>query len=103
VRRGLIEKIEELAAIGDPRTVYKPLLGSLQGCFRIPYSRYRAIFKVVEEKKEAETVFVLTILVVAVGLRKEGDKRDVDRLAEKLAERGLLASPAQDKDASEPT
>jgi mRNA interferase RelE/StbE len=44
--------------------------------------RYRIIYKV-----EAQRVM---ILVVALGIRKEGDKRDIYELAKKLKRLGLL-------------
>ena len=87
VRRGLLEKADRLAESDDPRKIYKPLVGPLEGYFRIPYSRYRAVFRV-DEKKAAggKIVLVVTITFVAVGVRKAGDKHDVYRLAEKLVE-----------------
>ena len=49
VRRGLLDKVNELRDASDPTKVHKPLKGPLQGYFRICYSRYRAIYTVVEE------------------------------------------------------
>lgn len=56
--------------------------------------RYRILYKI-----EAEEVVVL---VVAMGIRKEGDKKDIYMLAKKLAQLGLLdlvtpATPDSDK------
>src|SRR5438105_10930168 len=90
VRDGLIKKIDGLYRC-DPRKAYKPLTGPLQGYYRIPYSRYRAIFGVEEEETEDGGVLIhVKILIVAVGIRKERDKKDIYRLAQRLAELGML-------------
>ena len=84
VQRGLIEKIDELSG-SDPRAGNKPLIGPLQGCYRIVYSRYRAVYRVEEEKlANGKTLVHLKILFIAVGIRKDRDKKDVYKLAEKL-------------------
>jgi len=44
--------------------------------------RYRIIYKVEEQR--------VMILVVALGIRKEGDKKDIYELAKKLKRLGLL-------------
>lgn len=44
--------------------------------------RYRIIYKVEDER--------VMVLVVALGIRKEGDKKDVYNLAKKLIRLGLL-------------
>ena len=56
----------------------KPLTGELAGCgsLRAAGQRFRVVYRV-------ERARVL-VLVLAVGLRKEGDRHDVYRLAEKL-------------------
>ena len=61
----------------DPEKQGKPLLGDLAGC-RSVYAagRYRVIFSI-----DKRTVIVV---VVAVGMRKEGDKKDVYKLARKI-------------------
>ena len=87
VRRGLLEKADQLAEADDPRKVYKQLVGPLEGYYRIPYSRYRAVFRIDEEKTaKGRIVLVVTITFVAAGIRKAGDKHDVYRLAEKLVD-----------------
>ena len=91
VRRGLLKKADELEDCDDPRKVNKPLTGPLQGFYRIVYSRYRAIYKVEEEKLANKNIVIrIKILFVAVGQRKEHDKHDVYKLAKKLVELGLL-------------
>jgi mRNA-degrading endonuclease RelE of RelBE toxin-antitoxin system len=87
VRRGLFEKADQLAKADDPRKVYKPLVGPLEGYYRIPFSRYRAVFRIDEEKTaKGKIVLVVTITFVATGVPKSGDKHDVYRLAEKLVD-----------------
>jgi mRNA interferase RelE/StbE len=44
--------------------------------------RYRVIYKVDGEK--------VTVLVVTVGIRKEGDKKDAYELARRLMRQGLI-------------
>ena len=62
----------------DPEQQGKPLTGELAGCrsLRAAGQRFRVVYRV-------ERARVL-VLVLAVGLRKEGDRHDVYRLAEKL-------------------
>ena len=85
IRLAIIDKLDKLAECDDPRNVYKPLQGPLRGHYSIKTSRYRTIFTVREETLANGDVLVhLTVLVVMVGQRKEGDKRDVYRLAQKL-------------------
>ena len=85
VRRGLLEKADQLAEADDPRRVYRPPVGPLEGYYRIPYSRYRAVFRVDEQRSaKGRIVLVVTITFVAAGVRKADDKHDVYRLAEKL-------------------
>ena len=84
VQRGLLEKADELMRY-DPRRAHKPLTGPLQGCYRITYARYRAIYRVDEESKaRGRTTVQLSVLFITAGIRKEHDRNDVYRLAEKL-------------------
>jgi mRNA interferase RelE/StbE len=94
VRTGLIAKADELISIPDPTKVHKPLTDELEGCYRITYSRYRAIFTVRQKQAAKGAVEVeIIILFVAAGVRKEGDKNDVYRLATRLMKLGLLQPP----------
>jgi mRNA interferase RelE/StbE len=92
VRKGLIEKFDDIRnAAADPRDSCKPLTGPLKGYFRVVYSRYRAIFSVTEEKTgRGEVVVHIRVLVVVVGIRKERDKNDVYRIAQRLIDLGVL-------------
>jgi mRNA interferase RelE/StbE len=82
VRTKIAEVIERLAQ--DPEKQGKPLLGELAGfrSIRAVGQRYRIIYAI----KELEIV----VVVIAVGLRREGAKSDVYALAKKLFRLKLL-------------
>lgn len=101
VRKGLIRKADGLLNCDDPKRVHKPLKGPLQGYYRITWSRYRAVYKVEEERLANDDILVhITITFVAAGKRKERDKKDIYRLAEKMVDTGLI--PLDDLDSDEP-
>lgn len=84
VRRAILDKTRALATC-DPRKAYKPLHGPLRGYYRIPVSRYRVIYTVNEDRlANGDLQLLVRVVVVAVGIRKAGDKHDVYKLAEKL-------------------
>ena len=88
-RKGLLEKADNLLTANDPTQLGKPLTGPLAGYYRLAYSRYRAVYSVEEQTlASGEVVVQVTVRFVAAGQRKEGDKRDVYRLAKKLIELG---------------
>ena len=68
----------------DPENKGKPLMGELAGyrSLRAASQKYRVIYKIEKEK--------VIVVVVAVGRRKEGDRRDIYSLARKLFEQKLL-------------
>ena len=68
----------------EPEKQGKPLSDRLSGYYsvRAVGQRYRIIYKLEEEQ--------VVVLVVLVGMRKEGDKKDAYAMAQKLAELGLL-------------
>ena len=76
VRQQIRDRINGLAH--DPEQQGKPMRGELTGfrSLRAAGQRYRILYRV-------ERARVL-VVVVAVGLRKEGDRSDVYRLAQKL-------------------
>lgn len=91
VQAGLIAKADELVAGGDPRRVHKPLTGPLGGHYRVTYGRYRAIYRVDEERGSGgSVVLTLTVTFVACGTRREHSKDDVYRVAEKLIALGII-------------
>jgi mRNA interferase RelE/StbE len=90
VRKGLLDKADELKK-SDPREASKPLVGPLANHYRIVYSRYRAVYRVDEERDKAgKTVLRLTVIFVAAGIRKEQSREDVYRLAEKIVRLGVI-------------
>jgi mRNA-degrading endonuclease RelE of RelBE toxin-antitoxin system len=99
VRKGLLGKADEMIeSRTDPRTYCKPLTGPLQGYYRIVYSRYRAIFTVDEEQLiGGDTLLRLTVVFIAAGIRKELDKKDIYRVAQKLVESVLPSLPDIDE------
>lgn len=77
-QQALSDRIDKLKL--EPEKQGKPLLDKLQGYFsvRAVGQRYRIVYQVVQEQ--------VVVLVVGVGRRKEGDKKDVYRLMERLLE-----------------
>src|SRR5574341_1165935 len=82
VREAISDRIDRLAH--DPEKQGKPLLGELTGLrsLRAVVQRYRIIFRVHERHVQ--------VIVVAIGIRKEGDREDIYRLAQRLLRLGLL-------------
>lgn len=82
IRESIAKRIDGLAY--DPDIQGKPMRDELAGyrSIRAVGQRYRIIYKVEEER--------VVVLVVAVGMRKEGDKKDAYELAKKLMRLGLL-------------
>lgn len=84
VREKIKERIEKLAQ--DPLKQGKALSAELTDCYsvRAVGQRYRIIYSLDGEK--------ILILIVAVGIRREGSKTDIYALAKKLLRLGLLES-----------
>ena len=82
VRRQIVDRIDGLST--DPEKQGKALLGELAGCrsLRAAGRRYRVVYRV--EGQEVRVV------VVAVGIRRQADRRDVYALARRLVRLGLL-------------
>lgn len=82
ILQSISQRIDKLQF--EPDKQGKRLSDELNGyyCVRAVGQRYRIIYKVEEEQ--------VLVLVVLVGIRKEGDKKDAYALAKKLAELGLL-------------
>lgn len=84
IRRAILDKTRALADC-DPRTSHKRLRGPLAGHYCIKVGRYRAIYKVDEEELPNGDVLVFVrVVIVAVGIRKAGDRHDIYKLAERL-------------------
>lgn len=82
ITRQVVERIDRLQ--DDPEKQGKPLLGALSGyrSVRAAGQRFRVIFKI-EDK-------TIVIVVIAIGLRKEGDKKDIYALARKMIRLNLI-------------
>ena len=85
IRSLVIRRIEALAH--DPGKQGKPLRGELVGyrSIRVAQKRYRVIYGIEKDQ--------VRVIVVAVGLRQGGGRRDVYRLAQRLVRLGLVESP----------
>jgi mRNA interferase RelE/StbE len=82
LRAKVIETIDGLAE--DPEKKGKALIAELEGyrSVRAAGQRYRIIYQIDKEK--------IIVLVVAAGIRKEGDRKDIYELAKKLIRARLL-------------
>ena len=82
IQEKLLERMTALA--GDPELQGKPLGDDLAGyrSVRAVGQRYRIIYRV--ERSE------VVVVAVAAGIRKEGSREDVYRVAAKLIRLGLL-------------
>lgn len=78
----IIAKIEALK--NEPLLLGKPLRGPLKELrsVRAAGQRYRIVYKVIDAE--------IVVIVVAVGIRKEGDKSDIYELMKKYIKTGLL-------------
>ena len=81
IRRTILNRIERLS--DEPEKQGKMLVKDLSG-FRSIHAagRYRIIYKV-----DKQTVI---IYILAAGIRKQGDKKDIYKIAKKLLNAGLL-------------
>ena len=68
----------------EPEKYGKPLRGSLSGFYavRTAGQRYRIIYLIEDQE--------VVVLIVGVGIRKEGDKKDIYALMKKLVNYGFL-------------
>ncbi len=78
----IINKIEKLK--DEPASLGKPLKGPLKDyrSIRAAGQRYRVIYKIVEDE--------IIVIVVAVGIRKDEDKKDIYELMKKYIKTNLL-------------
>ena len=81
IQRSIFDRIQKLS--DEPEKQGKKLVKDLAG-FRSVHAagRYRIIYKI-----EKRTVI---IYVLAAGIRKEGDKKDIYKIAKKLLDAGLM-------------
>ena len=80
----ILNKIESLKS--EPNLLGKPLKGPLKEfrSVRAAGQRYRIIYKVIDEE--------IIVIIIAIGIRKEGDKKDIYELMKKLIKTGLLGN-----------
>ncbi|MEA5476982.1 type II toxin-antitoxin system RelE/ParE family toxin [Pseudanabaena galeata UHCC 0370] len=88
IRQKISDRIDKLAE--SPEIQGKPLLGELDGYYsvRAVGQRYRIIYTIEQAQ--------ITVVVVALGIRKDGSKQDAYNLAKKLLRLGLLEPPEED-------
>ena len=82
IQEKLLERMTALA--NDPELQGKPLGDDLAGyrSVRAMGQRYRIIYRVERS--------IVTVVVVAAGIRKQGSREDIYRVAERLIRLGLL-------------
>ena len=78
----ILAKIESLKA--EPILMGKALKGPLKEFrfVRAAGQRYRFIYKIIDEE--------VIVIIIAVGIRKEGDKKDIYQLMKKYLKTGLI-------------
>jgi mRNA interferase RelE/StbE len=81
IQRTILDRIQKLSE--EPEKQGKKLVKDLSG-FRSLHvgGRYRVIYEVQKQ--------VVTVYVLAAGIRKQGDKKDIYEIAKKLLKAGLL-------------
>ena len=81
-QKQVIEKIELLK--NNPKQVGKQLKGNLKEyrSIRSVGQRYRIIYQISEKE--------IVVIIVAVGIRRDGDKKDIYELMKKYVKIGLL-------------
>ena len=82
LQEAIRDRIDGLAH--DPEKQGKPLLGELKGyrSLRAAGQRYRIIYRIHQEQ--------IQVVVVATGIRREGHREDISRLAQRLLRLRLL-------------
>ena len=90
IRQKISDHIDKLQE--SPEMQGKPLIGELDGYYsvRTVGQRYRIIYAI----EQAQVI----VMVVALGIRKDGSKQDVYSLAKKLLRLGLLDQSDDDQD-----
>lgn len=89
IRQKISDRIDKLKE--SPEIQGKPLLGELDGFYsvRAVGQRYRIIYTI----EQAQVI----VMIVALGIRKDGSKQDVYALAKKLLRLGLLDESDEDR------
>ena len=89
IRQKISDRIDKLKESSEMQG--KPLLGELDGYYsvRAVGQRYRIIYAIEQAQ--------VTVMIVALGIRKDGSKQDVYALAKKLLRLGLLDESDEDR------
>ena len=81
IQRSILDRIQKLS--DEPEKQGKKLVKDLNGFFSVHAAgRYMVLYKI-----DKRTVIVY---LLAAGIRKEGDKKDIYKIAKKLLDAGLL-------------
>ena len=90
IRQKISDRIDKLTE--SPEMQGKSLLGELDGYYSVQAvgQRYRILYTIQQTE--------VTVIVVALGIRKDESKQDVYTLAKKLLKLGLLDEPEEDDD-----
>ena len=81
IQRTILDRIQNLS--DEPDKQGKSLVKNLSGFRSIHVAgRYRVLYKIDEQ--------TVIVYVLAAGIRKEGDKKDIYKIAKKLLSAGLL-------------
>lgn len=82
IARQIVQRIGRLG--DDPEKQGKPLLGELGGyrSVRAAGQRYRVIYRIQDTS--------VIVVIIAIGIRKEGDKKDIYKLVRKMIQLNLI-------------
>lgn len=80
IQKQIRDRIQGLTSNPDVRG--KPLRFELSGFRSIVVGRYRVIYRLDEEQR--------FVIVVLIGIRKEGDRKDAYIIAQRLRSKGLI-------------
>ncbi len=83
IRDMLVRRIDGLSK--DPTKKGKALVAELSGFRSLRVARYRVLYKVDKER----------VIIVAVGIRREGDTKDIYTRAKKLLRLKLIELPEE--------
>ena len=85
IQRLIVNRAQQLAE--DPHGSSTPLRDELRGMrsTRAVGQRYRIVYRIDEERR--------MVIVVAVGIRREGHRNDIYTLAQRLIRLGLVEPP----------
>ena len=87
IQRLIVNRAQQLSE--DPHALGTPLRDELRGLHstRAVGQRYRIVFRIDEEQHR--------VVVVAVGIRREGHRHDIYALAQRLIRLGLVEPPQE--------